>query len=361
MKRILLFVLTNLAVVLVLGVVASLLGVNRYPTANGLNLGALLGFALVMGFGGAIISLLISKPMAKWSAGVQLIEQPQFKRRWYRPDFQQEEQAAMRTWLADRLEEASKAFAAPFTPRQLAAALQDDPALEAVATLYAGQGFDLDALLATLLFEESVPNAKHHVYKAKSLAKRAAWEKTWRLQHEEDAWDAQKARHDAAIEFCDGPAPGLLAVKVHSLVLRPYAAPALLKGHGRRGAAQLAALLAARPLIRHTTVATAWPGWLAAALPRAGIAPAHLLAGPQYDLLSMALNGAIGGLGVALLPDYMASTATAAGQLVRLSDQGWEPPQAYYLRCPDWKAELVVFQRFREWLLAVADGQKPAA
>ncbi|MFO1244610.1 MAG: LysR substrate-binding domain-containing protein [Ramlibacter sp.] len=173
--------------------------------------------------------------------------------------------------------------------------------------------------------------------------------------------DFSTSRHDAAIEFCDGPAPGLLAVKVHSLVLRPYAAPALLKGHGRRGAAQLAALLAARPLIRHTTVATAWPGWLAAALPRAGIAPAHLLAGPQYDLLSMALNGAIGGLGVALLPDYMASTATAAGQLVRLSDQGWEPPQAYYLRCPDWKAELVVFQRFREWLLAVADGQKPAA
>jgi hypothetical protein len=133
------------------------------------------------------------------SLNLQLIEQPQFKRRWYRPDFQQEEQAAMRTWLADRLEEASKAFTTPFTPRQLAAALQDDPALEAVATLYAGQGFDLDALVATLLFEESVPNTKHHVYKAKSLAKRAAWEKTWRLQHEEDVWDAQKARHDAAI------------------------------------------------------------------------------------------------------------------------------------------------------------------
>ena len=74
MKRILLFVMTNLAVVAVLGVVASLLGVNRYLTANGLNLGALLGFALVMGFGGAIISLLISKPMAKWSAKVQIID-----------------------------------------------------------------------------------------------------------------------------------------------------------------------------------------------------------------------------------------------------------------------------------------------
>ena len=74
MKRIFLFLLTNIAVVAVLGIVSSLLGVNRYLTANGLNLGALLGFALVMGFGGAIISLLISKPMAKWSAGVQIID-----------------------------------------------------------------------------------------------------------------------------------------------------------------------------------------------------------------------------------------------------------------------------------------------
>ncbi|MBL0422234.1 protease HtpX [Ramlibacter sp. AW1] len=76
MKRIFLFVATNLAVVVVLGIVASLLGVNRYLTANGLNLSALLGFALIMGFGGAIISLLLSKTIAKWSAGVQLIDQP---------------------------------------------------------------------------------------------------------------------------------------------------------------------------------------------------------------------------------------------------------------------------------------------
>ena len=69
--------MTNLAVVVVLGIVANLLGVNRYLTANGLNLGALLGFSLVFGFGGAIISLLISKPVAKWSAGVKVIETPQ--------------------------------------------------------------------------------------------------------------------------------------------------------------------------------------------------------------------------------------------------------------------------------------------
>jgi len=77
MKRILLFVLTNVMVVVVLGIVASLLGVNNFLTANGLNLGALLGFALIMGFGGAFISLLISKPMAKWTSGVRVIEQPQ--------------------------------------------------------------------------------------------------------------------------------------------------------------------------------------------------------------------------------------------------------------------------------------------
>ena len=76
MKSIILFVLTNLAVVLVLGVVASLLGVNRFLTSNGLDLTALLGFALIMGFGGAFISLLISKPVAKWSSGVQVIAQP---------------------------------------------------------------------------------------------------------------------------------------------------------------------------------------------------------------------------------------------------------------------------------------------
>ena len=73
MKRIVLFLITNVAVMLVLSVTASVLGVNRYLTANGLNLSALMGFSLLMGFGGAIISLLMSKPMAKWSTGAQVI------------------------------------------------------------------------------------------------------------------------------------------------------------------------------------------------------------------------------------------------------------------------------------------------
>jgi heat shock protein HtpX len=76
MKRIALFVLTNLAILVVLGVVTSLLGVHKFLTAQGLDLGMLLAFAAVIGFTGSIFSLLISKPMAKWTTGAQVITQP---------------------------------------------------------------------------------------------------------------------------------------------------------------------------------------------------------------------------------------------------------------------------------------------
>jgi len=83
MKRIALFLITNLAVMAVLGITASLLGFNRYYAATGLDLGALLGFAMVMGFGGAFISLLMSKRMAKWSTGAVVInDSPEPMHRW---------------------------------------------------------------------------------------------------------------------------------------------------------------------------------------------------------------------------------------------------------------------------------------
>jgi len=71
-----LFVLTNIAVIAVMSVVLSVLGLDRYLHAQGLNLGGLLAFSLVVGFTGSIFSLLISKQMAKWSTGAQVIEQP---------------------------------------------------------------------------------------------------------------------------------------------------------------------------------------------------------------------------------------------------------------------------------------------
>jgi len=76
MKRVLLFLATNLAIVLVLSVVTSLLGVNRWLTANGLNYEALLVFCAVFGFGGAFISLALSKPIAKWTTKAQVLKEP---------------------------------------------------------------------------------------------------------------------------------------------------------------------------------------------------------------------------------------------------------------------------------------------
>jgi heat shock protein HtpX len=76
MKRIFLFLLTNLAVMLVLTIVARLLGIDVYLASTGQDLGGLLVFAALFGFGGAIISLLISKWSAKRAMGVQVITQP---------------------------------------------------------------------------------------------------------------------------------------------------------------------------------------------------------------------------------------------------------------------------------------------
>jgi heat shock protein HtpX len=76
MKRIVLFIATNLAVMLVLSIVLSLLGIGRPGAGNTLELGSLLAFSLVVGFTGAIFSLLISKPMAKWSTGARVIDHP---------------------------------------------------------------------------------------------------------------------------------------------------------------------------------------------------------------------------------------------------------------------------------------------
>jgi heat shock protein HtpX len=76
MKRIALFLATNIAVMVVIAVIVNLLGLGRIAGPGGLNLGSLLALSAVIGFTGSIISLLISKPMAKWQTGAQVITQP---------------------------------------------------------------------------------------------------------------------------------------------------------------------------------------------------------------------------------------------------------------------------------------------
>ena len=76
MKRIVLYLATNIAVMIVLSIVLRLLGVDQAMT-GGASYQQLLVFSAVIGFGGSIISLLMSKTIAKWSTGAHIIQQPQ--------------------------------------------------------------------------------------------------------------------------------------------------------------------------------------------------------------------------------------------------------------------------------------------
>ncbi len=117
-----------------------------------------------------------------------LLEQPTYKRRWYKPDHAAEEAAGFTRYLDDRVETWVKERKEPFTVAHVAAALRSDAAFLAVGELLtARKDFDVDALIATRLRAESVPNNKHHVFKPEGLKKRAEWERTWQAQHEEDA------------------------------------------------------------------------------------------------------------------------------------------------------------------------------
>jgi heat shock protein HtpX len=77
MKRIVLFLVTNIAVLLVLTIIMQVFGIGQFLTEQGIDYSALLVFSAVIGFAGSIISLLISKHAAKWSTGAKVIETPQ--------------------------------------------------------------------------------------------------------------------------------------------------------------------------------------------------------------------------------------------------------------------------------------------
>jgi heat shock protein HtpX len=95
MKRIFLLIATNVAIMIVLSIVVSVLGFDRYLTREGLDLQALLAFSAVLGFGGAFISLLLSKWMAKAAMGVKVITEPRTEaEQWLVNTVRQQAQAA---------------------------------------------------------------------------------------------------------------------------------------------------------------------------------------------------------------------------------------------------------------------------
>ncbi len=95
MRRIVLFLATNLAVLVLFTVIARLLGIDQWAAAHGSSFAGLLLFAAVFGMGGALISLALSKSIAKWSTHARVITQPQNEsERWLLETVRRHAQAA---------------------------------------------------------------------------------------------------------------------------------------------------------------------------------------------------------------------------------------------------------------------------
>lgn len=148
---------------------------------------------------------------------------------------------------------------------------------------------------------------------------------------------------DASLEFGDGQRQGLHNDFVVPLSLSPYAAPSWIATHGER----VDATTPKSSLLQHLTLPEAWDGWFE----REAIAGDAGREGPIYEAMPMALNAAVAGLGVVLLPSYMADDMVLAGKLKCMSDQIWQSPKGYYLVYPETSAQMKSLQIFRQWLL----------
>lgn len=156
---------------------------------------------------------------------------------------------------------------------------------------------------------------------------------------------------DASLEFGDGKRAGLRNDFVLPLAMLPYASPAWISKNGKT----LSARTPSFALVHHSTVPQAWEQWFS----NDGLPMPDGEKGPRYELMSMALNAAIAGLGAVLLPEFMASDAVAHGRLRRLSRKSWTSDKAYYLVYPEESSKLEALKIFRAWLLLQAGS--PAA
>jgi Predicted N6-adenine-specific DNA methylase len=123
---------------------------------------------------------------------IALIERPECKRRWAAVPWEEQEKAALRDWLLDRLEEPTlwqqRGQARALSVAQLADRIGTDEDFRSVLALYCGRDdYDLTTELVRLTDSEAVPYLAAYRYKPSGLLKRAVWERTWDLQRREDA------------------------------------------------------------------------------------------------------------------------------------------------------------------------------
>ena len=177
-----------------------------------------------------------------------------------------------------------------------------------------------------------------------------------------DARGSQSAQADAAIELCETHPTGMSSVCILSLVYRPYASPALLRrpdlanhlvDEATFSPQGLPDLLNSVPLIR-TSMANAWEAWLRLASLDREVEPGLLAQGPAYAQASLALTAVISGMGVALLPGYVADEYRKEGAIIRLSSIGWPSNRSYRLQWSSDAAPKPGLRRFIDWAEKIA-------
>lgn len=146
---------------------------------------------------------------------------------------------------------------------------------------------------------------------------------------------------DAAIHFGNPGWPGTEALKLKPEAVVAVCAPSLLAGRAPRSAADLLRL----PLLHIETRPEAWAAWFAAH----GVRVEHA-SGTIYDQFATITQAALHGLGVALLPDYLAEQDLATGRLCRAWGEATPSPGAYYLVWPVEKSRDTALTTFRDWL-----------
>jgi LysR family transcriptional regulator, glycine cleavage system transcriptional activator len=149
------------------------------------------------------------------------------------------------------------------------------------------------------------------------------------------AADFSNRQIDAAVEY-------RMAAR---LELMAYASPTWKRSHKDR--------IEPIHMLQHTTLPLAWNGWLREqghaqwlfADPKQEVAM-----GPRYDLMFMAMNAAVAGLGVALLPAFMAAPLVTARRLTKMPGSAWHAPGGYYLSQSPLMRSEAAFATFRDWL-----------
>ncbi len=151
---------------------------------------------------------------------------------------------------------------------------------------------------------------------------------------------------DAAIHFGDPVWPGSIARYLFGEEMTAVCSPRLMNGRATLAPHDLSNFT----LLHQSARPDAWRQWLA----QAGVHEADCMKGQRYELFSMLVEAARAGLGIALVPRFLASQELATGELVCPCDLPLRSDKGYYLVYPEHKQNSPWLQAFESWLLSAA-------